>query len=124
MTSKMNFKILIVEDEDESQKVFRRMLNDYNIHFCISEKTMYEQLVKTNYNLILMDIGLAGSKDGLEIIKDLKTNQLYNGIPIICITSHVYNQQKIDALNAGADQYITKPLSKTLLIQTIEKCLI
>jgi len=108
MKSVSNKKILIVEDEEESQKIFRRMLVGYDLSFCVSEMTLMEKLRESEYGVILMDIGLAGSKDGLMLIRELKSTPKYSSIPIISVTSRVYS----------------KPISKTLLIETIEKCLI
>jgi len=68
-----------------------------------------------------MDIGLAGSKDGIEMTKDLKANQKYFKIPVICITSHVFIKQKEIVKQAGAEDYLTKPLRKTELIEIIER---
>ena len=124
MKTVSNKKILIVEDEEESQKIFRRMLVGYDLSFCVSEMTLMEKLRESEYGLILMDIGLAGSKDGLMLIRELKSTPKYSSIPIISVTSRVYSKQRILATEAGAAAYLTKPISKTLLIETIEKCLI
>ena len=116
-------QILIVEDDKESHIIFKRMLIGYEVIFCTCEKSMLSSLSETTFDLILMDIGLPGSKDGLELIKDLKGNSDYSSIPIICYTSFVFANQKLNALNAGADGYLTKPISKIELIDLIEQLL-
>lgn len=123
MDIEKKYNLLIVEDEEVSQKIFEKMLQGYNLSFCDSGMAMYNKLSDENYNLILMDIGLLGSKDGLEIIKELKSNNSFGALPVICITSHAYSVQENNALKAGADAYLTKPLSKNILIETIEKLL-
>ncbi|PKL82307.1 MAG: hypothetical protein CVV24_10720, partial [Ignavibacteriae bacterium HGW-Ignavibacteriae-3] len=105
----------------EELAVYKKILKEYSITFCDSEKSIYEELNKSNFNLILMDIGLAGSKDGIEMTKDLKANQKYFKIPVICITSHVFIKQKEIVKQAGAEDYLTKPLRKTELIEIIER---
>lgn len=114
-------RVLIVEDDIDSQKIFRKMLVNYDLAFCDSDETMDAQLIQKNFNLIIMDIGLAGSKSGLELIKELKTNSKYFHIPIICITSRSYSGQETIVIEAGADSYITKPISKAVLTEAIKK---
>ncbi|MHB1687075.1 MAG: response regulator [Ignavibacteriaceae bacterium] len=120
MIERKSFKILIVEDEEISQNLYRLMLKDYAVSFCDSDKSMYNKLSDDNYELIIMDIGLPCSKDGLVLIKELKDNKIFFKIPIICITSYVSYDQEANAIKAGADAYITKPISKNVLITTIE----
>jgi osomolarity two-component system sensor histidine kinase NIK1 len=123
MVIKGNIRLLVIEDDVESQKIFTKLLREYNLYFCESESSMYTALMKFKIDLILMDIGLPGNKDGLTLIKDLKENQNYSSIPIISFTSHAYSQQKNNVLKAGADGYITKPLSKNDLINMIDTLL-
>ncbi|PIS44623.1 MAG: DNA-binding response regulator, partial [Ignavibacteria bacterium CG08_land_8_20_14_0_20_37_9] len=43
--------------------------------------------------------------------------------PIVCYSAHVFSQDKMNALNAGADIFLAKPVSKEILVETIEKAL-
>ncbi len=115
------FKILIVEDDEISRTLYKHILKNYDLSYCDSDKSMYNKLAEDKYQLIIMDIGLANSKDGLELIKELKSDKNFQGIPIICATSYDFFDQKTNALKAGADEYLSKPISKNLLISTIEK---
>ena len=115
------FKILIVEDEEISWKIYRLMLKNYDLSFCDSEKLMYDKLSNNNFQLIIMDIGLPNSKDGLVLIKELKSNRKFFKIPIICATSYDHHEQRDNAIIAGADVYLTKPISKNILIDIISK---
>ncbi len=113
-------KILIVEDEEYSLKVFQMYLRDYELTFCRSEAEIYKNLNEQRFSLILMDIGLPGLKDGLQITKELKDSKEFSSIPVICITSYVYNEQQKNAYDAGADAYLTKPFTKNALLETIK----
>ena len=119
----IKYKILLVEDDNDSIKIFQRMLNEYQLDFCESEISLYNKLSENNYDLILMDIGLAGSKDGIQLIDQLKKDKKYSSIPIVCITSRAYPAQETLAMNAGADAYVTKPVNKTKLISIINRIL-
>ncbi len=114
-------KILIVEDEEISRNLYRMWLKNYDLSFCDSEKSMYDTLSDKIFELIIMDIGLPGSKDGLALIKELKVNKDFLKIPIVCITSYDSNDQRTNVLNAGADVYLVKPVSRNILIDIITK---
>ena len=115
------FKILIVEDEEISRNLYRMWLKNYDLSFCDSEKSMYDTLSDKIFELIIMDIGLPGSKDGLALIKELKVNKDFLKIPIVCITSYDSPEQKGNAITAGANVYLTKPILKDILIDIISK---
>ncbi|MHB1688987.1 MAG: response regulator [Ignavibacteriaceae bacterium] len=121
MMKENNYKILIVEDEEISRNIYRLWLKNYNLSFCDSEKSMYDKLSNNNFQLIIMDIGLPNSKNGLVLIKELKSSEKFFEIPIICATSYDSPEQKANVLNAGADVYLTKPISRNILIDTIAK---
>jgi len=121
MIEEKKFKILIVEDEEISRNVYQLMLKNYNLSFCDSDKSMYNELAEGDYQLIIMDIGLPNSKDGLTLIKELKSSEKYFKMPIICATSYDTPEQKTNVLNSGTDLYLVKPVSRNILIDTIFK---
>src|ERR1700686_1676552 len=61
-------------------------------------------------DVILMDIQLPG-EDGLSLTRELKTNPTTAGIPIIALTAHAMQGDEVQALGAGCDAYIAKPLN-------------
>ena len=77
-----------MEDEEISQILYKLWLKNYNHSFCDSEKSIYDKLSDDNFQLIIMDIGLPGSKDGLSLIKELKANKDFLRTPIACFTSY------------------------------------
>ena len=109
--------ILIVEDFEHSILVFKKFLVQHNCYFCESEKTLYENLHKYNFDLIIMDIGLPGTKNGLELIEELKNSTTYKNIPIVCITVH--SEIEKDVKNLGVDGFLIKPFNKKELQSTI-----
>ncbi len=116
-----SFKILIVEDDEIAQSIYQLMLKNYNLSFCNSDKTMYKKLSEDHFQLIIMDIGLPNSKDGLTLIKELKNSEKYLRIPIICATTYDTYDLKAKAINAGADVYLVKPILKNILLNAIAK---
>jgi DNA-binding response OmpR family regulator len=121
MNKEKSYKILIVEDDEISRNIYRLMLKKFDMAFCDSDETMYKELSEDNFQLIIMDIGLPNSKDGLTLIKQLKGSEQYYKIPIICATSYDSHEIKANAIKAGADVYLVKPILKDILINTINK---
>jgi DNA-binding response OmpR family regulator len=114
--------LLIVEDDIENQKFLVLYLKRYfKVDVCDSSDTFYDFLQSTSYDIILMDISIKGKKNGLELTTEIKNNQQYAPIPVVCYTAHAFNRDRVNALNAGCDAYLSKPSDiKTLLGSLLE----
>ncbi len=75
------------------------------------------------YNIVIMDITLKGEQSGLSLIRKLKQKKEYREIPIVGLSAHVFSQDRKKALEAGADDYLTKPIGNKKLMDTLEKLL-
>ena len=69
--------------------------------------------------LILLDLGLPDI-DGVDVIRKIRT---WSTVPITVISARSEDKDKIDALDAGADDYITKPFSTAELLARIKMCI-
>ncbi|NJD22277.1 MAG: response regulator [Melioribacter sp.] len=113
-------KMLIVEDDDLSIKVMRRIFqNDFEIDYCESVDEYYEKYSKTKYDIIIMDVSLRGNKNGLELIKEIKTAPAFTGTPILCLTAHAQTKMRQTAIESGSDLFITKPVSNRILKEAV-----
>ena len=113
-------KMLIVEDDILSQNVLRRIFkSDFEIDFCESVEEYYKKYSDVNYDIIIVDISLQGRKNGLDLIKEIKTSPTYTGAPIICLTAHAQMQTRKTAMESGSDIFITKPVSNNVLKGTV-----
>ncbi|AFN74616.1 DNA-binding response regulator [Melioribacter roseus P3M-2] len=110
-------RILIAEGDQDNRHFLTLYLKKYfSADTCDSAEGLYELLSQNDYDIILMDIALKGNKDGIQLIQELKNNEAYSQIPILCYTTFAMNRDRINALNAGCDMYLTKPTDiKTLL---------
>ncbi len=121
-TSEKKTTILIVEDEFESQKFFELILRKkFDIDFCDTKISMDSRLKEKQYDAVIMDISLKDGSNGVDLIKEIRRYSGSAGIPIICLTAHVYGENRIKAKQAGADVYLTKPVKGQLLINTLEE---
>lgn len=115
-------KILVTEDDIENQKFLQLVLRkNFDIDICDSEQSFFQLLGEKMYDAIIMDISLKGGKNGVEIIKELKKKAAYKNIPVICLSAHVFSQDRMKAKEAGVDAYLTKPVENLLLIKTLQK---
>ena len=113
-------KMLIVEDDILSQGVMRRIFRtDFEIDFCESVDEYYEKYSKTNYDVIIMDVALKGTKNGLELIKEIKAAPTFTGTPILCLTAHAQTKMRQTAMESGSDLFITKPVSNRVLKEAV-----
>ncbi|MBI2416934.1 MAG: PAS domain S-box protein [Ignavibacteriales bacterium] len=112
--------VVIVEDDPINQNLIHHFINrEYNTLITDSHKGLLEILENNNVDLILMDISLKGTENGLEIVKQLKASPKYANIPVIAETAHAFDSDRENAFNAGCDGYIAKPFSMEELLKKI-----
>lgn len=113
-------KVLITEDDKENQKFLKLFLMKYfQIDQCDSSESFYSRLENERYDIIIMDITINGNKNGLDLTTELKSNPKYSHIPVVCYTAHAFNRDRLNALNAGCDAYISKPCDIHVLLNTL-----
>jgi two-component system, OmpR family, KDP operon response regulator KdpE len=114
-------RILIVDDESQIRKLLNVSLkaHGFAIEEAASGKDGVNQAAFFKPDLMIIDLGLP-DMDGKEVIRKIRE---WSTAPIIILTAHDQEQEKIDALDAGADDYITKPFSMGELMARIRVCL-
>lgn len=113
-------KLLVTEDDYENQKFLEMFLKrKFDVEICDSEQSFYDHLKKTKFDVILMDISLRGNKNGLELTKELRKMPGYENIPIVCLSAHAFKKDRDNAMNAGADVFLTKPVENKILLNTL-----
>ena len=124
MMSKENPNILVVEDE----AAIREMLNfslgkaGFNVHEAADARQAQDLMSKTVPDLVLLDWMLPGIS-GVDLANKLRQVKRTHRVPIIMLTARGEEENKIKGLEAGADDYITKPFSTRELIARINAVL-
>jgi two-component system, OmpR family, KDP operon response regulator KdpE len=98
---------LVLEDEREIRQFVRIALEDEGWHV-IEAGTVKQGLIEAGTrrpDLVIVDLGLPDG-DGVDFIREVRT---WSGMPIIVLSARVHENDKVGALDAGADDYITKP---------------
>ena len=101
--------ILVVEDDTSVRNLITTTLKAHEYRYLTAPNGQSAILEASSHNpdIVLLDLGLP-DMDGVEIIKKIRT---WSNMPIIVISARSEDTDKIDALDAGADDYLTKPFS-------------
>jgi putative two-component system response regulator len=113
-------KILIIDDSEIALKLLSTILEHENYEIRIAKDAFqaFEVLTKFKPDIILLDI-MMPKMDGYEFAKRIKDLDDLKNIPIILVTALNDQESKIKGLNAGAEEFISKPIDRTeLLIRT------
>ena len=101
--------ILIVEDDPSIQNLMTTTLKAHNYNYLCAKNGEMAIMEASSHNpdIVLLDLGLP-DMDGIKVIEKIRT---WSNMPIIVISARSEDSDKIDALDAGADDYLTKPFS-------------
>lgn len=99
--------VLIVEDEPDFQALMKTVVNDagYQEEIIDNGRDAIDLLQMAPYDIVLLDWNLPGMQ-GIEVCRNVRR---WSDVPILMVTSHTSTEELITALDAGADDYITKP---------------
>lgn len=102
-------KILVVEDDSAISNLIRTTLETQNYQYHTAKTGAGALLDAASYrpDIIILDLGLP-DMDGVEVIQKVRG---WTNTPIIVVSARSEDQDKVDALDAGADDYLTKPFS-------------
>ena len=103
------YLILVVEDDVPVRNLITTTLKAHEYRHIVAEngETAIMETASHNPDIILLDLGLPGI-NGIEVIERIRT---WSNVPIIVISARSEDSDKIEALDAGADDYLTKPFS-------------
>ena len=114
-------RLLIIDDEPQIRRFLRSTLEsqDYDISEAATAAEGEKLLGVHPPDLLILDLGLP-DKDGIDILKALRS---WNSLPVIVLSARGFEQAKVDALEAGADDYLTKPFGAAELLARIKVAL-
>lgn len=102
--------ILIIEDEKKLVEILKKVLRSEKYAFDIAYdgEEGYQKALKGNYGLIILDLSLP-KKDGMDVCRELRAKMIHT--PIIMLTARSVIENRVEGLDAGADDYLLKPFS-------------
>lgn len=118
MTEKENMRILIVDDEKAIRRILKASLSSYgyNVYETATGIEATEKSLSLHPDLIILDLGLPDI-DGIEVLRKIRKR---SKVPIIILSVREDPMEKVSALDAGADDYLTKPFNAKELLARIK----
>ena len=112
-------KILIAEDNDSNFILMTYILKKYyQFERAKNGQEAVEMAEKNTYDIVLMDIKMP-IMDGLEATKAIK--EKFPDLPVVALTANAFDSDRQLALEAGCNDFLSKPVSSDLCLQTIKK---
>jgi len=117
-------KILLVEDNEMNRDMLSRRLErkGFEIEIAIDGQEGVQKAKSVNPDLILMDMSLP-IIDGWEATRQIKADEATKKIPVIALTAHAMADDRTKALEVGCDDYDTKPIELSRLLEKINSAL-
>ena len=113
-------RILIVDDDEMVLMAVNELLGQegYEVHTISSGAGALEQLDQDGYDLLLFDIIMPGM-DGFELCKRIRKKERYRETPIVFLTAKSRDEDRAHRLDAGANLFLSKPISPDKLLEII-----
>ena len=121
MKRSKHHRILIIDDNESNLELLREILSQhpYDLRTCISAEEAFHIVKTFKPELILADIQLPGMS-GLEFARCLKSDPSLKNTVVLALTAYVLRGYELNALAAGCDGYLTKPVDTRLLPGIVE----
>jgi two-component system cell cycle response regulator DivK len=117
--------ILIVENEEDSLRLITDVIHGLLGHEVLVARDGHEAIDMAHEHqpdLILMDLGIP-KLNGLEVTRSLKQSEQAKHIPIMALTAYTLFDDRERALNAGCDEFVTKPIDIAALVALVKRYL-
>ena len=118
---KSDIKILCVDDEPDILEILKYNLSNegYNVSTASDGKSAIEMAYNISPNLIIMDV-MMPSMDGIEACEKLRSDEKFNDTIIMFLTARGEDYSHVAAYDAGADDYVTKPVKPKVLVSKVK----
>jgi CheY-like chemotaxis protein len=117
-------RILVVEDHLITQRVLsKRLRNDGHVVTTADNgRAALDRLGQQVVDLVISDIAMP-EMDGLTFLKQLRADDRFRSLPVIMLTTSVLDQHRTEAADAGANDFLEKPVSSWELRETVNRLL-
>ena len=112
-----SIRVLLVDDDERLARLIARYLESYGVTVSVVNDGLLGQTEALTgaYDCVVLDLMLPG-RDGLDVCRELRT---YSDLPIVIVTAHETESERVRGLEAGADDYVVKPFSPRELLARI-----
>lgn len=119
-----DWRFLVIEDEYDGQQVVSKILNYMGIHAEVAgtAEEALDMMAGQAYTAAIIDLALPGM-DGLELLSRIRSDPATADMSCVMITAYHSSQVKKQAVEAGIDAYLPKPIDDTIFIREVERLL-
>lgn len=107
-------KVLLVDDSDDFREFMRDVLTDYQVIEAVNGQNAWQKIIEVRPDVILSDV-MMPVMDGIELCRMVKSNEETASIPFVMLTARLAAEHRVEGLESGADDYITKPFNIDML---------
>lgn len=112
--------LLVVEDDTEMARFLKTIFSSlFKVVNKYDADTALEAMETTNPDILICDVMMPGTRDGLDLCREIKNNPDTCHLPVILLTAKVNTSSQVEGLDCGADAYITKPFEPDYLIASV-----
>ena len=110
-------RVLVIEDDKSIRNFFRTVLeaNNYDVLIATTGAEGYSMVTSQCPDVVILDLGLP-DMDGMPILKNVRQ---WSSMPVLVVSARTHEKDKVAALDAGADDYITKPFGTSELLARV-----
>ena len=110
-------RVLVIEDDKSIRNFFRTVLeaNNYDVLIATTGAEGYSMVTSQCPDVVILDLGLP-DMDGMTILKNVRQ---WSSMPVLVVSASTHEKAKVAALDAGADDYITKPFGTSELLARV-----
>ncbi len=121
---KKDIKILLVDDEPDVIEIIRYNLEQegYNVNIAYNGKEALQKAQKNTPHLIIMDV-MMPEMDGIEACEEFRSDPTFNDTIIMFLTARGEDYSYVAAFDAGADDYVTKPIKPKIIVSKVKALL-
>lgn len=114
-----DISVLIIDDETAILKAVSTVLKRESMNVTCTDngKTALKLLKENSFDIILLDI-IMPQQDGFDLLKEIRQDKIYT--PVVLLSGRGEDSSQVKGLELGADDYITKPFSKSVLVSKIQ----
>ncbi len=119
-------RILVIEDQADIRRLIRwslEELDDIEIVEAANGRLGLDAVRAFRPELVLLDVMMPGDLDGLQVCEQLRGDPATATLPIVLLTARAQASDRLAGERAGADDYLAKPFSPMVLVQTVQRLL-
>ncbi|MEM7549421.1 MAG: response regulator [Bacteroidota bacterium] len=117
-------KVLVVDDSESIRELVGATLESegYEVNRCVDGVDAINTLSSSKADLVITDLNMP-NMDGLTLLKEIRNDKLYIGMPVLMLTTESQQSKKMEAREAGATGWIVKPFEQERLLSVVKRIL-